>query len=78
MVTAAGRDRRARSAVLAPVLLLSQGRQRGTDEDDLCAATHLSDAGSGNVISVWRLAGGKATAYWAMLEPHDAFDALLA
>jgi hypothetical protein len=65
-------------ADLAPVLLLSQGRQRGTDEDDLCAATHLSDAGSGNVISVWRLAGGKATAYWAMLEPHDAFDALLA
>lgn len=44
----------------------------------MCAAIHLSDAGSGNVISVWRLAGGKATAYWAMPEPHDAFDALLA
>ena len=39
-----------RPAVLAPFLLLGQGRQRSTDEDDLCAATHLSDAGFGNVI----------------------------
>jgi hypothetical protein len=65
-------------AVLAPALLLGQGRQRGTDEDDLCAGTHLCDVGSGNVMSVWRGAGGKATACWAMPEPHEAFGALLA
>lgn len=32
---------------------------------------------TGREVHVWHLAGGKATAYWGMLEPHGAFDALL-
>jgi hypothetical protein len=60
------------------ILFLGQGHQRGTDEDDLYVATCSSDAGSGNAISVWCPARGKAIAYWVMLAPGDAFGAFLA
>ncbi len=33
---------------------------------------------TGREVHVWHLADGRATAYGGVLEPHDAFDALLA
>lgn len=33
---------------------------------------------TGREVHVWHLADGKATAYWGMIEPCGAFDALLA